>query len=546
MVTFNFSYAPGVTLQQMTGFEMAGRIWSAYLTDNVTVNVHVEMTDLLGENVLGGSVPRVNTKQAYTQFRDRLSQDAKSTDDQAVKSNLLSGNVDAQFDLYESGINIGKQFKTQFMDINSANAKAVGMMSGTNTQLDGYILINKLQNQSVQWNYDYTRSSSPAANSIDFLSTALHELGHVLGFTSSVDRSGWLSPRVITSLAKLTYEASIEERVTHTTPLDLFRYSSESGNDLDLSVGGNIKFSLDDGSGLVACFASGKDTKAGGDGKQGSHWRELPLPTRIMDPNLGLAERSKINTVDLRAFDAIGWDLSSQGINTPLNLTDLRDQSRQALAQRLGQTVAWLAANSTTAAQQLVKDRATDVLDLIANSEVYNKGKIKTTDPFGVILDVVGLEGVFEEFIPEDMKKVGDRHQNQLFGSAKTDMISGLAGKDYLVGNGGNDLMEGGRGSDRLQGGNGQDVLIGGRRGDLLIGGKGSDVFVLQSLGGCDVIQDFQTGHDQLGLSANLQLEKLGISQSGDNTMLVWEGKAIALLKGINASQITPADFVAA
>jgi len=65
-------------------------------------------------------------------------------------------------------------------------------------------------------------------------------------------------------------------------------------------------------------------------------------------------------------------------------------------------------------------------------------------------------------------------------------------------------------------------------------------------LGGCDVIQDFQTGQDQLGLPATLQLEKLGISQSGDNTMLVWEGKAIALLKGTNASQITPADFIAA
>ena len=33
MVNFNFSYASGTTLQQMIGFEMAGRVWSSYLID---------------------------------------------------------------------------------------------------------------------------------------------------------------------------------------------------------------------------------------------------------------------------------------------------------------------------------------------------------------------------------------------------------------------------------------------------------------------------------------------------------------------------------
>jgi hypothetical protein len=548
MVTFNFSYAPGVTLEQMTGFEMAGRIWSTYLTDNVTVNLHVEMTDRLDKNVLGGAIPKVNTKQDYTQFRNKLSQDAKSADDLLANSNLSSGTVKAQFDLYQFGANFGKNVDTSLMDINSANAKAVGMMSATDTQLDGYLLINKLMNQSVTWNYDYTRSSAASANSIDFLSTVVHEIGHVLGFVSSVDRSGWLSSRVNTTSEQANYEANIKERVTHTTPLDLFRYSQEIGISRDLSMGGAISFSLNAGVQAVASasFASGKDTIAGGDGRQGSHWKDIPTPFGIMDPTLGLAERASIAALDLRAFDVIGWNLSAQGINTPLNLTELKNQSKQALAQRLGKTVAWLDANSTTAAQQLVKDRATDVLNLITTSEVYDKGKKKDDDPFGQILDVLSLEGVFEEWMPEDAMKVGDRHQNQIFGSAKTDLISGLAGNDQLVGNGGKDLIEGGKGRDVLSGGSGNDVLTGGRQCDSLMGGEGRDVFVLQPISGCDVIQDFQDGKDQLGLSPSLQVESLGISQAGKNTLIVWEGEAIALLKGINSSQINATDFVSA
>jgi Ca2+-binding RTX toxin-like protein len=79
-----------------------------------------------------------------------------------------------------------------------------------------------------------------------------------------------------------------------------------------------------------------------------------------------------------------------------------------------------------------------------------------------------------------------------------------------------------------------------------LTGGNGRDVFVLQPIGGCDVIQDFQDGRDQLGLSAKLPVESLGISQSGNNTLIAWEGQAIALLKGINSSQINATDFVSA
>jgi Ca2+-binding RTX toxin-like protein len=548
MVTFNFSYAPGTTLQQMMGFEMAGRIWSTYLTDNVTVNLHVEMTDRLGANTLGGSIPRLNAKQDFKPFRDSLFADSVSADDRLAMNAVNDKEIDAWFDLYEgSNGNSGSSLHTNRMNITSANSKALGitLKKGTSDQLDGYILMNKLANQSTQWNYDYTRSSQAPTNSVDFLSTILHEVGHVLGFASSVDRSGWVNSRVRSNNERKDYETNIKERIQHATPLDLFRYSTESGSNRDFSVGGNIFLSLNQGQQSLASFSSGKDTTAGGDGSQSSHWKGTPGSTGIMDPSLGLAERASITAIDLRVLDVIGWNLSSQGINTLLNLSTLQDQSKQALAQRLGKTVAWVEANSALSSQQLSRDLTQEVLTLIENSEVYDKGRRPPNDPFGQILEVLSLEGVFEEWMPEDAMKVGDRHQNQIFGSAKTDLISGLAGNDQLVGNGGKDLIEGGKGRDVLSGGNGNDVLAGGRQCDRLTGGNGHDVFVLQPMG-CDVIQDFQEGQDQLGLSPSLQVEKLGISQVGKNTLIVWEGEAIALLKGINANQISAVDFMTA
>lgn len=44
---FNFTYAPGVSLDQMIGIEMAGEFWSQHLADDVSINIFVEMTDYL-------------------------------------------------------------------------------------------------------------------------------------------------------------------------------------------------------------------------------------------------------------------------------------------------------------------------------------------------------------------------------------------------------------------------------------------------------------------------------------------------------------------
>src|SRR5579883_923668 len=231
MVNFNFSYAPGTSVQQMTGFEMAGRIWSSYLTDNTTLNLYVGVSSSLPGNVIGGALPGVRASQSYASIRAALRSDITSLDDQTAVNNLWIGNnFQARFDMYNLfGFNIGDSAASQTINLTRANAKALGInLSDDATALDGYILFGSLAGSSVTWNYDYTRSGSPAANSLDFLSTAIHEIGHVLGFVSGIDKPGWLNSQVVTLSDQLSYTANLDQRITYATTLDLFRYSNNT------------------------------------------------------------------------------------------------------------------------------------------------------------------------------------------------------------------------------------------------------------------------------------------------------------------------------
>jgi hypothetical protein len=392
MATFNFTFDPGTTVQQMVGFEMAGRVWSRYLSDAVTINLHAGISSSLPTNVIGGALPGFQANRAYTTVRDRLYADATSADDTAATNgirefslknpsvdpiNLLHGTVDLFIDSslfwdpatsastwqkwfpsddrLTTGGKTYIDFKTSTgaanMALTRANAKALGVsldQSG-NTVLDGYVMLSDLSNVSnVAWNYDYTRSSAAGSNSLDFFSVALHEIGHTLGFVSGVDRPGWLSPLFTAmtgdafglwrSHTASDYYADAFRRANFATPLDLFRYNSTATTLWrgwrDFSVGGTTMFSFD-GTTAIANFATGMNQSLGGSGLQASHWQGTTGSSGIMNPTLGLGMRRAISTLDLRGMDAIGWNLTnnSNAVQT-IDLSALRTQSIQSLEAR--------------------------------------------------------------------------------------------------------------------------------------------------------------------------------------------------------------------
>ena len=335
MAQFNFTYDPNVSLEQRIGFQMAAAIWSTFLLDDVTINLHIGATDGLDNNqAVGGAVP-IFYEQHYGVYQEYVEQDATSDEDDEAVESLQDGNtVDV---LIDGEVIDGNST----ILLTSAQAKALGMSdplqldNGTtwdqnlldSEAQDGYIVINN----SYNWNYDFTREAEAPPDTLDFLTMALHEIGHNLGFVSGLD-----------GLLETFQLHSGETQAEGFTALDMFRHTIDSqaienpdGDVADLTLGANAHFSLD-GETALAEFSTGQDAESGGDGYQASHWQRFQDAVGIMDPTLGYQERTDISHLDLQAFDALGWDIDYDALEQGLNFQDLYVQASQAVAVEFG------------------------------------------------------------------------------------------------------------------------------------------------------------------------------------------------------------------
>ena len=347
---FDFSYAPGTSMEQIIGFEMAGEIWSSYLNDNVTIRIHVESTDQLPEDVVGAALPGKKEKVKYEKLREQMSEDLTTSEDRLAFDNLPS--AEKEFSVSIDGVELDK---TKEFRITNANAKSLDLLNDDHKKLDGYIVVSDLTgNDAVGWDYDALRSGGIQGNEVDFLSVAMHEIGHVLGFVSGIDDNDWLE--VLTKSQSEGKEIKGKD-FKFASPLDLYRYSESSAANgkLDISTGGDPFFSIDGGNTRLGNFANGEYTDFGGDGYQASHWQQYSSQG-IMNPILPVGQRNNVSDLDLTAMDVIGWDME----NTDLNWEQLYTNA---------------VANSETAT---VEDRTKDVEKMVKESG-YNVRPHRTT-----------------------------------------------------------------------------------------------------------------------------------------------------------------------
>lgn len=111
------------------------------------------------------------------------------------------------------------------------------------------------------------------------------------------------------------------------------------------------------------------------------------------------------------------------------------------------------------------------------------------------------------------------------FTDTEDDFLTGTPGRDRISGENGNDTVLGGGGNDVLAGGAGNDLLNGEAGRDLLLGGTGNDIFVLDSAVAnarqADLIRDFESGIDAIGLTEGLTAGDLNLrSVRGNNTLI--------------------------
>ena len=347
-LTFNFSYEDGTSIDQIQAFKAAGDVWSSYFTDDITVNLHVEITNLLPANVVGGALPGVTDNQNYGSFENAIYGDRSSTDDYTAYDNM-------PWDSYDAKVNGQWLWNNTEIDLTRANSKALGLIDAHDTAIDGYIMMSDLSSTSTQWHYDL--DTPVAADKLDFYSVAVHEIGHALGFISGVDdtdvyyQSG--------SGGDDDDDDDAGYKTNSATSLDMFRQSSATtGNGnwdkIDMSVGTDSFFSINNNTNL-ANFSTGTDTTLGGDGKQASHWKDQTDIIGIMAPTIGLGERREVTELDLRAMDVIGWDRSgtTQSIDFTQVATAIDDEVDDDLASELGTVQTWMTKGDSLTEEEL-------------------------------------------------------------------------------------------------------------------------------------------------------------------------------------------------
>lgn len=281
-------------------FIEAANIWSAVLVDPVTVNFDVGFSTL-GSGILG-STSSSSQNVTYSSVRNALINDVTSIDDQTAVNFLQAGpnlnflgNTPDTTTFFDNNNSVNNQF----MSVNTANLKALGLLGPTGTA-DGSITFNS----SFSFDFDISDGLTPGA--FDFVGVAVHEIGHALGFVSGVDTIDAFSG----SGPNANQVPSFDPFSINTT-LDLFRYSNESlSNGVsvpDIAVGDRQQFfSIDGGTTQLGLFSTGRFN---GEGRQASHWKDN-LGLGIFDPTFSAGEIGQITALDLLSLDVIGFDVA--------------------------------------------------------------------------------------------------------------------------------------------------------------------------------------------------------------------------------------------
>jgi hypothetical protein len=312
--TFNIAIVPGAGLAAnrpaLAAFNAAAQQWASRISDPITITINADLStsDPLG-NTFGpftiGSTSAVTLQGGYSVVRDAMVADAAAQPAALNNQIIASLPTAAQF---TATLPAGRSLDGTLL-LSKANAKALnfsGLDDAFGTS-DGTIAFNSA------FSFDYDNADGVAAGTMDFQTVAAHEIGHLLGFTSSVDDIDATTAATYPSIAPTT--------------LDLFRFGRLSGNPSTVAEFTSFSRNLVPGADAILDDVTSEyqfSTGLSADGRQASHWKDDELIGNfigIMDPTLSYGTTEWVQDSDLRALDLIGYDV--QAVPEPVALSIL-------------------------------------------------------------------------------------------------------------------------------------------------------------------------------------------------------------------------------